>query len=72
MNNNTRKALEGMLSRFHQESLSSGERLKAALTLFQHLSRRYQDLLERSSKQEKLLRYKTKNPKTPSLPFLYF
>lgn len=53
MNNNTRKALEGMLSRFHQESLSSGERLMAALTLFQHLSRRYKDLLSRSSKQEK-------------------
>ena len=53
MNNETRKALEGMLFRFHQESLSSGERLLSALTLFQHLSRRYQDLLSRSKKQEK-------------------
>ena len=53
MNNNTRKALEGMLSRWNQESLSSGERLLSALTLFQHLSRRYQDLLSRSKKQEK-------------------
>lgn len=53
MDNNTRKALEGTLSRFHSESLSSGERLLSALTLFQALSRRYQDLLERSKKQEK-------------------